>query len=238
MKDKIKEKIEKLLNLSLSSNIHEASSALNKAMELMYKYNLTEEDVKRQSIITKHIMCDYYRLPRWLISLNSRLSNLSGCFCIYQNGNKTLKIKSKFQITGKESDVQNFVYLSEFLTRKCEIKTKEFIDDISGIFSKKETTFKVKSFRYGFINGIYIKLKKEQETFFMNSNPDKYSLISVDARAKEAEKYFMENNDIKITMDKHSITIDENMLFYGQKTGENTNINQAVNKQKDIYLLN
>ena len=72
----------------------------------------------------------------------------------------------------------------------------------------------------------------------MNSNPDKYSLISVDARAKEAEKYFMENNDIKITMDKHSITIDENMLFYGQKTGENTNINQAVNKQKDIYLLN
>lgn len=235
--DKIKEKIEKLLNLSLSENVHEASVALNKAMELMYKYNLTEDDIRKQTIITKVIMCDYYRLPRWLIFLNNILSNLSGCFCIYQNGNKTLKIKSKFQITGKESDVQNFCYLSEFLTKICETKTNEYSDDISGIFPTKEFNNKVKSFRFGFINGIYSKLKKEQQTFFVNNAPEKYSIIPVDIRIKEAEDFFMKNTDIKISTDKTKISIDSNTLFIGQKTGEKVNINPAVTNQKELYLL-
>ena len=237
-KDKIRERIEKLLNLSLSDNVHEADSALNKAMELMNKYNLTEEDIKRQTIITKKIYSDYYRLPRWIIFINSILSNLSGCFCIYQNGNKTLKIKSKFQITGKESDVENFCYLSEFLTRMCEIKTNEYSNDISGIFPTKEFNNKVKSFRFGFINGIYGKLKQEQDNFFKNNVSDKYVIISLDNRIREAEEFFMNHNDIKISTDKTKIQVDSNTLFIGQKTGEKVNINPAVNRSNDLYLLN
>ena len=43
--DKQKDKIKKLLELSISDNEHEAQIALRQAMSLMNKYNATKDEV-------------------------------------------------------------------------------------------------------------------------------------------------------------------------------------------------
>lgn len=53
MSNKIKDKIEKLLNLSMSDNEHEASLALERALKLMNEHNITQEEVYRQNFINK-----------------------------------------------------------------------------------------------------------------------------------------------------------------------------------------
>ncbi|NUW28949.1 DUF2786 domain-containing protein [Aliarcobacter butzleri] len=47
MSEKIKEKIEKLLNLSMSDNEHEAALALDRALKLMNEHNITKDEVYR-----------------------------------------------------------------------------------------------------------------------------------------------------------------------------------------------
>ena len=44
MQEKIKSKIEKLLNLSMSDNEHEAALALERALKLMSENNLTKTE--------------------------------------------------------------------------------------------------------------------------------------------------------------------------------------------------
>lgn len=49
--DKHKDKIKKLLELSMSDNENEANIALKQAMSLMNKHNLTKEEVYGQKMI-------------------------------------------------------------------------------------------------------------------------------------------------------------------------------------------
>ena len=61
MSEKIKEKIEKLLNLSMSDNEHEAALALAKATELMNKWNLDQATVQGTKIETTEIYMPFYK---------------------------------------------------------------------------------------------------------------------------------------------------------------------------------
>ena len=67
MSEKIKEKIEKLLNLSMSDNEHEAALALERALKLMNEHNITQEEVYRQNFINKELiiepLADYKKQP-------------------------------------------------------------------------------------------------------------------------------------------------------------------------------
>ena len=54
--DKQKDKIRKLLELSLSDNENEASIALKQAMSLMNAHNITKDEVYGQNMANKIIM--------------------------------------------------------------------------------------------------------------------------------------------------------------------------------------
>ena len=61
MDHKYKDKIKKLLELSLSDNKNEAAIAAKQAMALMNKHNLTEAEVYSQKMMVKTIETPYTR---------------------------------------------------------------------------------------------------------------------------------------------------------------------------------
>lgn len=86
MSEKIKDKIEKLLNLSMSDNEHEAALALERALKLMNEHNITQEEVYRQNFINKELIINNKILPDWKVNLYSAMANIAGCCFTWRNG--------------------------------------------------------------------------------------------------------------------------------------------------------
>ena len=61
--EKYKDKIRKLLQLSMSDNENEAAIALKQAMSLMNKHNITEDEVHRQQMMEGLVITPYRRPP-------------------------------------------------------------------------------------------------------------------------------------------------------------------------------
>lgn len=116
MSNKIKDKIEKLLNLSMSDNEHEAALALQRALDLMNSHNITKDEVYRQNFISEPLIIDNVTLPDWKVKLYSAMANVSGCVFTWRNGTKWRNVTGS--ITGRERDVENAIYLVSFLVRE------------------------------------------------------------------------------------------------------------------------
>ena len=135
MSEKIKDKIEKLLNLSMSDNEHEASLALERALKLMSEHNITKDEIYKQAFISKKFEINYLRVPDWLVKIYSYMSEISGCVFTWTNSHSCLKRKAEGRFTGRERDVENAVYLSEFLKREVDKKTKKYKAEIDEVLS-------------------------------------------------------------------------------------------------------
>jgi len=128
MGEKIKDKIEKLLNLSMSDNKHEADLALQRALKLMNEHNITKDEVYRQNFISKDVeFKGIYKVTSWLVNLHSCMANIAGCVFTWRNGmNSRFKdcvLEAKGSIVGRERDVENAIYLIAFLKREIENRT-------------------------------------------------------------------------------------------------------------------
>ena len=105
---KIKDKIEKLLRLSMSNSPHEAKLAAQKAIELMNKHSLTREDIDKNPIIIKHIEVDYARVPGWYCILFQNIANIKYYVDVLQREiQKRAKIFIK-NVTGEREMVKSY----------------------------------------------------------------------------------------------------------------------------------
>src|ERR1700722_1065137 len=125
-KEKQKDKIRKLLELSLSDNENEAATALRQAMSLMNKHNLSRKEVYGQQMIEHKIETPYYRIPDWYVSLASFMARTSGCFLVYRNGRSEYGDKAVITLAGRERDVENALYLITFLQRALESRVRVY----------------------------------------------------------------------------------------------------------------
>jgi hypothetical protein len=240
-----KDKIEKLLKLALSDNEHEAKAALDKAIELMEKYNITQEDIYKQNIIHKVIELDSYVIRDDIIWLGTKLGHISGLYTLYSQGSKKRNKKARFHITGRELDILNFEYIlsiilfhlkSESNKKKMELRKKLK----SSIYSKN--TNELYSFRKGLISGFLNKLKKQKEDFFKSyTNENKLGLMVIPSnenKITEGENYFKNNFDCSITETVHTSNINSNYYSSGYKTGEDISISKPLqNKEQNILLI-
>ena len=237
MNDKIKDKIEKLLNLSMSDNEHEAKLALEKAMKLMNEHNITEEEVYRQQLMSEKITLPCVQTPDWLITLYSNISILSGCVFSWNNGRG--KQKAVARVTGRERDVQNAIYLIGFLFREVEKQSKEYKKNAKGIYVGKFLSKKVKSFKIGLIDKISYKLQLQQRTFF-NHQKNSTDLVCIDLniKLKDAEEYLKQLLNVdKFKKHNSKAQYDRAGLIAGGKAGEELEISQAVSGQEEIKKI-
>ena len=189
---KVKNRIEKLLRLSLSDSIHEASLAAQKAIELMDKYSITREDLDKESIVIHKIEIDYARVPGWVRRLYANIASINGCYMLWRDGRKEgnkLAKKAKIILVGIQSDIENIDYyvdvLKKEITKKAEIFKKEVI-------SEREM---VKSYRMGLVQGLYNVLYKASQEF--NKTIKSNALVPVDTRAKEAKEFYLDQFNVR-----------------------------------------
>ena len=232
MDHKYKDKIKKLLELSLSDNKNEAAIAAKQAMALMNKHNLTEAEVYGQKMMVKTIETPYTRLPSWYISLHTWMSSLSGCLTVYCNGHADRK--ATIEIAGRERDVENATYLIVFLARALEQGVKHFKKNLSNNETDKAQL--IKSYRIGFIHKIYSRMQASRNQFFTDHN-NHNQLICVDhkTRASEARHYYCQlNSNARLKTANTSSQYYLDGMRAGASAADKLEINNAVHGQNQI----
>jgi len=241
--DKQKDKIKKLLELSLSDNENEAQIALRQAMSLMNKHNITKDEVYGQAMTNKIITTPYYRVPGWYSSLYYLMSKVSGCFCVYQNGDSYRGKCANIQITGRERDVENAEYLIVFLSREVEKSVSRYKKELARQGVQNYITRRVTAYRIGFINKIYTKIHECQHQFFSSENTDNKTksneivCIDVASRVQEAQNFYTDKLGQTFSLRKGQSRYLSSSMEDGYNAASELEINSAVHQQDKIKKL-
>lgn len=250
--EKQKDKIRKLLELSLSDNENEASIALRQAISLMNAHNITKDEVYGQNMANKVITTPYYRIPDWFITLHNLMAKVSGCFCVYRNGDSFLNKFGYVQITGRQRDVENAEYLIVFLSREIEKSVNQYRLKLSQQGIRSQVSARVKAYRVGFINKTYKKMDECQHQFFSTASAESKAkaknaentakgseviCIDIESRINEAKIYYTETLGHSFSRVSRQARYLNSSMNEGSKAAEQLEINQAVNQQESIKGL-
>lgn len=241
--DKQKDKVKKLLELSLSDNENEAKIALRQAMSLMNKHNITKDEVYGQKMMSKVITTPYYRVPNWYSSLYDLMSTVSGCFCVYQNGNSYKDKQATIRITGRERDVENAEYLIVFLSREVEKSIKKYKKELSRKGVTSYISRRLSAYRMGFIEKIHAKIEASQHQFFSSENMDNKTkgneivCIDVKSRVQDAQTFYTNTLGKTFKISNSQARYLNSSIEDGNRAASELEINSAVNQQDSIKRL-
>lgn len=230
--EKVKDKIEKLLNLSMSDNEHEAALALERALKLMNEHNLSQDDVYKQSMISKTLYLDNrYVLHDWIIKLGGHISQISGCYMVYSQGSKKNNTFAKFILAGREADVLNSEYLITFLIRTIETKSLKYklvIRKKLGSNTQNKNHVELNSYRLGLIQAIVSRIRNQRKQFFTEQTGN--ALIPMDdlTRLKEAEDYFKMINQSTVEIKKLDLSVAKEYYDMGRQHAEEISLSVGV----------
>ncbi len=232
-KEKQKDKIRKLLELSMSDNENEAAIALRQAMSLMNKHNLSQEEVYGQAMIEHRITTPYYRIPGWYIKLANYMATVSGCFLVYVNGRSDFDMKAEMRFAGRERDVKNSLYLLTFLQRTLESRVKEYrmVIEKEGL---EPVSMWVKSYRYGFITKVYQRIKESKKQFFTAEKGTGIVCVDSEARIQEAKDFYIKTHQTKIRTTESQSQYIGSALRAGQSDADELQLNNALSGQDEV----
>jgi hypothetical protein len=229
--DKIKDKIEKLLNLSLSDNEHEASLAMERALKLMNEHNLSRDEIYKQAMESKTVYLDKYIAHEWILKLAGAIAKISGCYMVYGQGSKKYNTFAKLVLVGRETDILNTEYLILFLIRNIELKTMKYklhLRKELGSTTQEKNHKELKSYRLGLIHAIVTRIKKQQSKFFGEQELEGCLIVPVDIRAQEAEQHFKDICKIEIQAKAFETTIDKVFYEAGRKAANEIQLNAGI----------
>ena len=114
-REKVIDKIKKLLALSRSDNEHEAALAASKAQELLDKENVRISEVEgvSESEISEYLVKEKGRFMSWEVQLFAKLAKTMDCFP-YIATNRAVKMR-RLMVAGYKQDVEVFNYLREYV---------------------------------------------------------------------------------------------------------------------------
>lgn len=211
-KEKIADKIRKLLALSKSSNEHEASLALAKANNLLMKHNMEMKDIEDQidmsSIVEEDVM-EGGRIMNWKSMMLKSVMDLNNCELLLSSirgGNKTIKA------IGKKQNIEVSISMYDYLVKSMERKMK------------KDNPYDKPSFRLGFAHSICLKVRdiiRERE----NSKSD-VECMALIVQEKQMAKDFM-NDKYKNLRNQRSKSSyrDSDSFRSGVSAGNSTSLN-------------
>lgn len=229
--EKIKDKIEKLLNLSLSDNEHEASLAMERALKLMNEHNLSRDEIYKQSMISKTVYLDKYVAHEWILKLAGSIAKISGCYMVYGQGSKKHNTFAKLVLVGRETDILNTEYLILFLIRNIESKTMKYklhLRKELGSTTQEKNHKELKSYRLGLIHAMVTRIKKQQAKFFGEQELEGCLIVPVDVRSQEAEQHFKDTSKLEVQEKAFDTTIDRTFYEAGRTAAKEIQLNAGV----------
>lgn len=251
---KVLEKIRRCLALSKSANEHEAALALEKARELMEKYNIEEGDLENQTI-DDIIEIDF------MIGLESNepekvlavwLGKAFFVTPIIMNVTKTPRSKKvtarAIRFIGHKADVAATTYIFSYMMNLIHIKAQDYFE--SKKKAKKWTDEKAPevkdAFALGFAYAVVEKLKAieaqnaatvaaEAEANLNHAQIETKALAVI--KNDLVKKYMEENHPNAQESEKGKVKCDENHYNAGYIEGEKHGIHKGVDinpRRKEI----
>lgn len=249
-KDKILEKLRKLMNLKESAqalgNEGEANAAAAGITRLLMEYNLTEEDIPEQEKLENPIVSEEIPFKaemndgRWYADLVSVICEYNMCrSLIVSIPNNGRMRRSKFQIVGRKKNVEVVLYLISFLAHQFvtigKKKYPQYKHDCIWKYgmNPKSTVMFLKSFLFGCVIGLNDKLEESKQT--LASGTDVTALVHV--TTAEIDDYL---KDEKIGTARCSESkIDALSAKQGISVGRNIEISKGIHKDavsEDLLL--
>lgn len=223
---KIEDKIQKLINLSFSSNEHEAKLAADKATELMEKYSVNSSS---SDLIVLVNNTNVVKLEDWMITLYKLMARVSGCYFCWIDGIPGLVNSynlASYKITGIERDVLNADYLISTIERQVEALTKEWL------IGKRKSALSIRSYKYGLVTGVISRLIESREEYFRKVGSKE--LASIDTRAKDASDFFETMASVKRVKSKSKYNNDKDE---GIKHSKKVSIVKAAGTTEKILKI-
>jgi len=202
-KEKIIEKVRKLLALGGSDNLHEAELALGRASDMMRKYQIKEAEIHKDEGGYKIEIQDHtIILPLggcpWVRGLVFAIGNAFGCQSIilsYYPGTKRPSYKIKFY--GDQADIATVRLLVQYAFETvCRFEKAEWLKVLSGEVSTTLTkTAYIHSYRIGVARGmceVLQRIQNENERKgqkAINGENNTYALIFADKKALTAKAF-------------------------------------------------
>lgn len=222
-KEIIIDKIRKLLALSKSPNVNEASISLAKAYDMLSKYNIDIEEVttEKEEMIDIAYM-EQKKIRQWKMSLIIEIAHCNFCEAYRNIGfNKAGKIESMLMnLVGSKVNVEATKIMIDYVFSAIEYNTKKMIENklIHGI---KEA----ESFKVGYATTIVERVKMIKA--MSNSNPDCKDLVIVmDSQIQDfMNKKKLENTIVNVTID------DIKSYVKGRKLGYSLSLEKQIQEE-------
>lgn len=221
----VREKIQKLLALSKSSNEFEAQAAMCKARELMAKYKLDEKDFEEKKKVIKTVkLADVtYSMRRdpWILGLMNVVSKNYSCErFVYREERKQTRYVN---FTGLEEDVNIcedvFRYALNCIRNGIKNKEKEY--KVSTANDKRLINL---SYGYGFVQGL-------QEAFDKQNTENEKDWGLVLSIPKEVSDYIKDTTTTKNV--KENKNVNEEIYSAGQQEGKQFTTRKKIGDENE-----
>lgn len=222
--DKIKLRIQKLLALAQSSNLHEAESAMIKAHELMAKYEIDQISRKvrrdyfsifvgkpalrhfREDYSLAHLLMDYYFVKGLWI-----------CAYVIDKG----KMGRVLEISGTARNIQIATYVFDFICRFIDTEWECYNSD------NKLNRYRKTDFATGILSGFRMKLEKE----FIDGDATDKNRSLVKSRDLQLTHYFSERYPRTKSFSRKGGRYHPDVVSDGVKIGKTLVIRQGISQQ-------
>lgn len=128
MREKIIDRVRKLLALSTSSNVHEAAAAAGRAQDLIERHALRDEEIEDESPearaeragYTTYVLETTGRVTEWRLVLAQGICHVNGCTLLTWREGPRRRRKTKIVAAGSPRDLSAIAYLYEYFRVEIE----------------------------------------------------------------------------------------------------------------------
>lgn len=219
------ERVQKLLSLSKSSNVHEAAAAAAAANRLIDQHRLSEADLEIQGQTEEPIeedggyIYESGKITPWKHQLMHVLIKHYGLSHWNDNTYATGRQVSRFKLIGRKSDILVAKYMFTWLTIECQ--------RLSNVEAKGKGRIYVSSYCEGFVSGVAAQLKISRTE--AQKDATSQAIILMDSRSVAA-KLFMDQLHANLVYSKSKSLrhVHREAFVQGQVQGQNLHLGQSL----------
>jgi len=228
---KLLEKVEKLLSLAQSKNENEATLAMQKANEIIRKYNLTRDSECNPSeytyVIINHKKKRIERYQKNICSVLSEFFFVNHVYSYLYDGVKLTTYKT-IELIGTRENVMIAEHVYYFLVNELEFLWKDYKVITSSTQKNKNSYF------LGVLKGFKEKLSQQERETRQEpgNNGESHETTSLQVLLKDAglAKFMKQRFPRLHTMGRQTMRINTEAYSDGKKKGRKLTLHKAVTK--------
>lgn len=221
---RIKDKISKLIALATStSNEHEAQNAMSKAMSLMARYHVCNDDLENPEFVKRSVLHRRRVFKKSETLLHKYICEAFGVYGVFASARG---LHAKLLFVGVEADVEIAEYTFDVALTE--------IDRLKARFKANGTTESMaNSYKTGLCIGLGSRLLEASKA--SQSQIKGRGLVCVDNRIKAITDWYQSNN--KVYMSRSKISADNRAMREGLRDSDKIQINKGVESNHQEALM-